>query len=177
MIHLARPDFEVADRSQFADTDLKAAAKGMYLIRDFSDQQEPAGTVFVQGSSSTFNLVQIIPRLEEAGLNVRIVAVISEELFRLQPDHYQRDIVPDSARFDSMVVTTMTKRVSAVSNLGPLAEEYSLTSDWDDRWRTGGTEPDVIAEARLDQDSIFNGIKRFADDRNNRLDRQRQALS
>lgn len=177
VIHLARPDFEVADRSQFADTDLKAAAKGMYLIRDFSDQQEPAGTVFVQGSSSTFNLVQIIPRLEEAGLNVRIVAVISEELFRLQPEHYQRDIVPDSARFDSMVVTTMTKRVSAVSNLGPLAEEYSLTSDWDDRWRTGGTEPDVIAEARLDQDSIFNGIKRFVEDRADRLDRQRQALS
>ena len=83
VIHLARPDFVVADRSKFADTDLKAAAKGMYLIRDFSADREPAGTVFVQGSSSSFNLVQVIPRLEEARLNVRIVAVISEELFRL----------------------------------------------------------------------------------------------
>ena len=176
VIHLARPDFVVADRSKFADTDLKAAAKGMYLIRDFSADREPAGTVFVQGSSSSFNLVQVIPRLEEAGLNVRIVAVISEELFRLQSEAYQQSIVPDSARFDSTFVTTMTKRISPVSNLGPLAQEYALTSDWDDRWRTGGSEPDVIAEAHLDQDSIFDGVKRFVDERAERLARQRAAL-
>jgi hypothetical protein len=33
---VARPDFPVADRSKFADTDLKAAAKGFYVIRDFA---------------------------------------------------------------------------------------------------------------------------------------------
>ncbi len=176
VIHLARPDFTVSDRSQFADTDLKAAAKGMYLIREFSADRDPAGTVFVQGSSSSFNLVQTIPHLEEAGLNVRIVAVISEELFALQPEAYQKHIVPDSARLDSMFITTMTKRISPVSNLGSLAQEYSLSSDWDDRWRTGGSEPDVIAESHLDQDSIFDGVKRFVDDRAERLIRQRTAL-
>ena len=176
VIHVARPDIAVADRTQFADTDLTSAAKGMYLIREFSADQEPAGTVFVHGSSSTFNLVQIIPRLEEAGLNVRIVAVISEELFALQTEAYQKSIVPDSARLDSMFITTMTKRISPVSNLGPMAQEYSLSSDWDDRWRTGGSEPDVIAEAHLDKDSIFEGVKRFVDDRAERLARQRAAL-
>ncbi len=35
-IEVARPDFPVADRSKFADTDLKAAAKGFYVIRDFA---------------------------------------------------------------------------------------------------------------------------------------------
>ena len=177
IIHVARPDFTVANRSTFADTDLKAAAKGMYLIRDFARGQEPAGTVFVQGSSSSFNLVAIIPRLEEAGLNVRIVSVISEELFANQPEAYRESILPASTRYDSMFVTTGTKRVPPVDNLGPLAEEYSLSSDWDDRWRTGGTEPDVIAESRLDQDSIFEGVKRFVDDRAARLARQRDALS
>ena len=176
VIHVARPDIKVADRSQFADTDLMAAAKGMYLIREFSPDQEPAGTVFVQGSSSTFNLVQIIPRLEAAELNVRIVSVISEELFRLQSEAYQDSIVPDSARLDSMFITTMTKRVSPVSNLGPLAQVYALSSDWDDRWRTGGSEPDVIAESHLDEDSIFDGVKRFVDARSERLARQRAAL-
>ena len=34
-IEVARPDFPVADRSAFADTDTKAAAKGLYVIRDF----------------------------------------------------------------------------------------------------------------------------------------------
>ena len=176
VIHVARPDFSVADRSTFADTELTAAAKGMYLIRDFAPGQEPGGTVFVQGSSSTFNLVSIIPRLETAGLNVRIVAVISEELFANQPEAYRDSILPASARVDSMFVTTMSKRIAPVANLGPLAQEYSLSSDWDDRWRTGGSEPDVIAEAHLDEDSIFEGVKRFVDDRPQRLERQRNAL-
>ena len=35
VLEVARPDFPVADRSTFADTDQKAAAKGLYLIRDF----------------------------------------------------------------------------------------------------------------------------------------------
>jgi transketolase len=63
-----------------------------------------------------------------------------------------------------------------VANLGPLTEEYSLSADFDDRWRTGGTEDDVIREARLDKDSIFEGIKRFVSERDSRLKRQGDAL-
>ena len=40
-------------------------------------------------------------------------------------------------------------------------EEYSLYADFDDRWRSGGMEPDVIAEAHLDEESIYQGIARF----------------
>ena len=134
------------------------------------------GNVFVQGSSSTFNLVQILPELEKEGINVRVSAVISEDLFRLQPRSYQESILPDAARYDSMFVTTMTKRVPQLANMGPLTEEYSLTADWDDRWRTGGSEADVIAESHLDADSILKGIRRFARDRDDRLRRQRGAL-
>ena len=35
-IEVARPDLPVADRSTFADKDLRAAAKGLYVIRDFA---------------------------------------------------------------------------------------------------------------------------------------------
>jgi transketolase len=71
----------------------------------------------------------------------------------------------------------MTKRVPPIANLGPLTEEYSLYADWDDRWRTGGTEPDVITEAHLDTESIYTGILRFARERDKRLKRQREALT
>jgi transketolase len=175
-IHVARPDFPVADRSTFADSDLTAAAKGIYLIRDFVADRPAMGTVWVQGSSSTVNLLKALPRLEAEGANVRIAAVISPELFAYQSDDYRRHVLPDSARFDSMVVSTMTKRVPPIHDLGPLTEEYSLYADHDDRWRTGGTEPDVIAEARLDPDAIFEGVMRFARDRDRRLGRQREAL-
>ena len=107
------------------------------------------GTVLVQGSSSTMNLVSVLPRLKEAKLNVRIVSVISTELFGFQSEDYQRHVLPDAARYDCMVISTMTKRVPPVANLGPLTEEYSLYADFDDRWRSGGNESDVITEAHL----------------------------
>ena len=76
-----------------------------------------------------------------------------------------------------MVVSTGTRRMPPVRDLGPLTDEYSLWSDWDNQWLTGGTEPDVIAEANLDADSIHAGIKRFAAARSERLARQREVLA
>lgn len=177
IIEVARPDFPVADRSTFADTDLKAAAKGLYVIRDFDPDKPKHGYVVVQGSNSTVNLVQIIPKLEAAGINVKIIAAVSEELFDLQPDAYRRSVLPPEARYDSMVVSTGTQRVFPIRNLGPLTETYSLTADWDNQWLTGGTEPDVIAEAHLDSDSILTGITRFANEREQRLSDQRELLT
>ena len=61
-------------------------------------------------------------------------------------------------------------------NIGPLTDEYSMTSDWDNQWLSGGTEADVIAEAHLDPKSILASVKRFAEDRPKRLQRQRSML-
>ena len=177
VLEVARPDFPVADRSTFADTDLKAAAKGFYLIRDFDPDKPKHGYVVVQGSSSTVNLMSALPRLESEGVNVRVIAAISEELFTRQPQEYQDSVLPAGAKYDMMVVTTGTRRMWPIQNAGPLTDEYSLTSDWDNQWLTGGTEADVIAEAHLDAESIYAGIKRFADERESRIGRQTTALA
>ena len=177
VIHVARPDSLVADRSRFADPDLCAAAKGIYLLRDHDPALPPMGTVWVQGSSSTVNVVRVLDRLEEEGINVRVASVISPELFADQPAAYREHVYPASSRFDSMVVSTMTKRVPPLPDLGPLTEEYSLYADADDRWLTGGTEDDVIAEAGLDTESVFRGIERFAHERDDRIGRQRRAFA
>jgi len=169
-IHVARPDFPVADRETFADKDILASAKGCYVIRDFAEGPRH-GTVLCQGSSSTVNTVAVLKKLEEAKVNVRVVAVISEDLFREQPEEYQKRILSDSDLLDAMYITTGTKRCPPISNLGPFTEEYSLSSDHDDRWRTGGLEPDVIAEAHLDEQSIFDAISRFANERTQRMER------
>jgi transketolase len=176
-IEVARPDFPVADRSKFADPDLKAAAKGLYVIRDFASDKPRSGYVLVQGSSSTVNLVSFLPRLEDAGINVKVVAAVSEELFDRQVKEYRRSVLPPEAYYDLMVVSTGTRRVWPIRNLGPLTDDYSLTSDWDNQWLTGGLEAEVIAEAHLDPESIFSGIQRFARDRDSRLVRQRDLLA
>jgi len=76
-----------------------------------------------------------------------------------------------------MVVSTGTRRVMPARNLGPLTDAYSMTSDWDNQWLTGGLEPDVIAEAHLDPESIFKGIERFAADREQRMAKQKAAFT
>jgi transketolase len=176
-IEVARPDFPVADRAKFGDTDLKAAAKGFYVIRDFAPGQPKHGYVVAQGSSSTVNLVGVLPRLEQAGINVKVIAAISEALFDRQPEAYRNSVLPPQARYDLMVVSTGTRRVWPLSDPGPLTDAYSLTSDWDNQWLTGGLEADVITEAHLDRDSIFAGIERFARDRSERLSRQKALLN
>src|SRR5579863_1325185 len=175
-IEVARPDFAVVDRGKFADPDLKAAAKGLYVIRDFAPGKPKHGYVIVQGSSSTMNLVKTLARLEEAGINVKVISAISEDLFDRQPESYRNSVLPPAALYDAMVVSTGTRRVTPVRNLGPLTDDYSLTSDWDNQWLTGGLEPDVIAEAHLDAASIFAGISRFATEREKRMATQRERL-
>ena len=176
IIEVARPDNPVADRSTFADKDPLAAAKGFYVIRDFAPDKPRHGTVIAQGASSTVNLMKILPRLEKAGINVKIVSAISEELFDLQPESYRNAVLPPQALVDAMVVSTGTRRVMPARNLGPLTDAYSLTSDWDNQWLTGGLEADVIAEAHLDPESIFKGIERFAADHDQRMAKQKAAL-
>ncbi|MDT8066888.1 MAG: hypothetical protein ROO76_01850 [Terriglobia bacterium] len=175
-LEVARPDFPVADRSHFADSDLRAAAKGLYVIRDFAPNKPRHGYVIAQGSSSTVNLVKVLPKLEAAGINVKVIAAISEELFDRQPQAYRDSVLPPEARYDLMVVSTGTRRMWPLRNLGPLTDEYSLTSDFDNSWRTGGLEREVIAEAHLDPDSIFSGVERFANDHERRIGDQRKMI-
>ena len=177
VIEVARPDFPVADRSTFADKDPKAASKGLYVIRDFDPGKPKHGYVVVQGSSSTVNLVSVLARLEQEGINVKVVSAISEELFQRQPQEYRDRVLPPEACFDLMVVSTGTRRVWPVQDAGPLTDAYSLVSDWHNKWLTGGTEGDVIAEAHLDSESIFQGVKRFALDRDSRISRQAEQLA
>jgi transketolase len=175
-LEVARPDFAVADRNHFADTDLRAAAKGLYVIRDFAPDKPRHGYVIAQGSSSTVNLVKVLPKLEAAGVNVKVIAAISEDLFDRQPQAYRDSVLPPEARYDLMVVSTGTRRMWPLRNLGLLTDKYSLTSDFDNSWRSGGLEGDVITEAHLDPDSIFAGVERFASERERRIGDQREMI-
>ena len=54
-----------------------------------------------------------------------------------------------------------------------VAEEYAMSADWDDRWRTGGSVEEIKAEAHIDPESLWKGIERFARERDQRLARLR----
>jgi transketolase len=175
-LHLTRPPVTIPDREKLGMASHFEAARGAYLLRDFKPGVPRQGTVFIQGTSTTANLVTILPKLDSAGVNVRIVAVISPQLFALQDSAYRESIASTACRWDAMCITNRSLRTMREWIANPVVGEYSLASDWDDRWRTGGTVDEVVDEAHLGPGHIEDGIKRFAADRNVRLAKLRAAV-
>jgi transketolase len=175
-LHLTRPNVEIPDREALGMASHFEAARGAYLIRDFREGRPRMGTVFVQGTSTTANLVKVLPELDRAGLNVKIVAAISPQLFALQEPAYRSRIAATADRWDAMMISNRSLRVSRDWIENSIVAEYSLTSDWDNRWRTGGTVEEVVAEAHLSPEHILAGIERFVRDRDRRLAALRRAV-
>ena len=175
-LHLTRPAIEIPDRDALGMDSHFEAARGAYLIRAYDASRPKAGTVIVQGSSTTNNLVKILPKLNSSGPNVKIVAAISPQLFALQDRAYRDSVLSDSDRWDSMVISNRSRRVTSDWIAHQLVAEYSLTSDFDDRWRTGGSVDEVIDEAHLSSRHIADGIERFARDRDERLRRMKDRI-
>jgi len=170
-LHLTRPPVEIPDRAALGMPSHFAAAKGAYVIRDYKPGLKPMGTVIVQGTMTTANVVKLLPELDRTGLNVKIVAAISPELFRMQPADYQQQVLSDADWIDSMCITNRARKLMGDWMATKVSEEYTLSSDGDDRWRTGGTVEEVYEEAHLSPEWILKGIERFVADRDVRLRR------
>jgi len=175
-LHLTRPKVCIPDREALGMDSHFEAARGAYLIRQFDDSRPRMGTVFVQGTSTTKNVVEALPEIDKAGLNVKIVAAISPQLFRLQGRAWRDRVASTADRWDAMVISNRSLRVTQDWVANPVVAEYSLTSDWDDRWRTGGTVDEVIDEAHLSTRHVLEGIERFVKDREKRLKTLRDAV-
>jgi transketolase len=170
-LHLTRPPIEIPDREALGMPSHFAAARGAYVMRPFDEDKPKAGTVFVRGTMPTHNLVKLLPLLGREGLNVKVVAAISPQLFRAQDASYRQSVMSPADFVDSMVVTSGAFKLMRDWADGPITREYSLSSDFDDRWRTGGSVDEVISEAHLDSESIRVAIERFVTERSERLRR------
>jgi transketolase len=164
-LHLTRPTVEIPDRAALGMASHFDAARGAYLIRDAKPGQALAGTVYVQGTVTTANLIKMLPEIESRGLNVRVVACISPQLFRRQDAPYRDSICSEGDRWDGMAITNRAFKLMVDWVEGPVAREYSLSADWDDRWRTGGTVDEVMDEAHLGPGHILDAIERYVADR------------
>jgi transketolase len=105
---------------------------------------------------------------------VKIVVCASPQLFAMQDQAYRDATASLGDRWDGMAITNRAWQTMRHWISGPLARDYSLSSDWDDRWRTGGTVEEVIDEAHLGPDHIVAAIERFVRERQQRLARVRE---
>ncbi len=176
-LHLTRPAVEIPDRDALGMPSHFEAARGAYVLRAFRGDAPAMGTVFVQGTTTTANLVKLLPDLDKLGLNVKIVAAISPQLFRLQSTSYRDAVLAPADRLDAMAITNRTVKLMRDWVDGPLAAEYSMGADWDNRWRTGGSVDEVMDEAHLTPAYILEGIGRFVRERSSRLERLHELVA
>lgn len=168
-LHLTRPSVTIPDREQLGIPSHFEAARGAYVVRDYRPGQPRGGTFLVQGTSAMAGIITILPELDARGLNVKIVACTSPQLFAMQPESYRRMVLNPSDYANSTVITTQARWLMHDWLFNKVAEAYALTADWDDRWRSGGTVDEVLEEAHLSPEWLLKGIERFVNDREERL--------
>lgn len=169
-IHLTRPAVSVPDRAKLGVAPYLDAAKGAYVIKPHDPKRPKEGTLIVQGTSTTESVYALLPRLLAGeGPNVKLVQAVSWELFRMQPQAYRDAVLPRADWLDSTVITNGSRRGMHDWLPHKVAERYAMSSDWDDRWRTGGSVEELKVEARIDPASLWQGIAKFAAERQQRL--------
>ena len=168
-IHLTRPPIIIPDREALNIAPHLDASKGAYIIQDFDQEKEKKGIVIVRGTSSTNSLIQILPLIKENGLNIKIIAAISWELFKRQDRDYRELVVAPNEWADAMIITNSA--ISLMHNwiTNSVVKKYSMSPDHDNQWRTGGSIEQIVAESQLDPESLLKGIKVFVKNRSQRL--------
>jgi transketolase len=163
-LHLTRPGVEIPDREALGLGSYKDAAKGAYVLRAYKEGMPQQGVILVQGTMSTYNLINALSAIDAAGVNVKIVAVPSPQLFDMQTEEYQNSVLTTGDMLNSTYVTNRARRSMCDWNFNPLADRYAMSSDWDDMWRPGGSLDEVCDSAGIDIDSLVNGVVAFAED-------------
>jgi transketolase len=175
-LHLTRPPVEIPDRKALNIASHMEAAKGAYIIKDYDKSRPKKGVVIIRGTSCTNSLMKILPRFNVENLNVKIIAAISWELFQRQPTSYRISIISDQEWMDAMVITNGAIRLMHKWIANRVVEKYSMSPDFDNCWRTGGSLDEIVAESKLDPSSLWEGINQFAEEREQRLSSVRDSI-
>lgn len=175
-LHLTRPPVEIPDREALGMGSHFDASRGAYVVRDYRADEAEEGTFYIQGTSAMANTLKALPEIDKAGLNIKLVYVSSPQLFALQDEDYRKRIVSSSDKMNSTLITTSGKKLMPEFTFNPLALDYALSADWDNRWRTGGTLDEVLDEAHLTESWILEGIKTFAGDKDVRMQKLKSSI-
>ncbi len=165
-LHMTRPPIEIPDRHKLGIPSHFAAAKGAYIVKDFKADAPKDGVLIIQGSSAMVSVIKLLDELDRKNLNLKIVCATSYQLFRLQSEEYQNQVLSTEDWRASTVVTTQARWLMHDWLFSKESEKYALSADWDNRWRTGGTLDEVIEEAHLSPNWLLKGIQRFVHDHN-----------
>jgi transketolase len=107
---VTRPPEKVVDRAALRFPPAHAAAQGVYAMRKADPiSKQYNGTIVIQGNGVASIFVNdVLPKLDEKGLNLNVYYIASVELFRSLPREEQDSIFPEALTYDAMGITDFT---------------------------------------------------------------------
>ncbi|MCX5752134.1 MAG: hypothetical protein NTW97_00665, partial [Candidatus Krumholzibacteria bacterium] len=162
---VTRPNELVMDRAKLRVPPATAAVKGVYALRKAvkSAKKPYHGTLVLQGSGVTCTfMADVLPKIDEAKLNMNIFYVSSAELFSMLPEKEREKIFPAALMAEAMGITGYT-----------LATMYRWVASKEGRKRTlhafmkghylgSGQAAKVLEEAGLHGAGQWNAVKSYA---------------
>jgi transketolase len=159
---VTRPNEVVPDRAKLGLAPAIAARDGVYLLRRATGT--PDGRLVLQESGVTLAFVQdVLPRLERDGIDLEVYYVASLELFDELPAAERERIFPEAASGEAMGITGFTLATMyrwVRSNLGRACTLHPYGTG---HFPGSGQAQAVLAEAGLDGEGQYRGIRRYMD--------------
>ncbi len=162
---VTRPNEVIIDREALKLPPATEACKGVYAMRKADPKKKPYhGTLVLQGGGTTNTFVtEVLPRIDEAGLNMNIFYVSSAELFDLLPESEQEKIYPEELGREAMGITGLTLPTMyrwVTSNEGRRRTVHAFKHG---QYLGSGKAHKVFEEAGLHGDGQWKAIKEYAD--------------
>jgi len=158
--YVTRPGEPILDRAALGLPSVTAAAKGVYQFREAGDDRD--GTLVLQGSSVAYAfLLETLPLLEAAGIDLDVYYVASLELFDALPQEEQEAIFPADRAQEAMGITGFTVATLYRWIRSDLGRNHSLHPFHDGHYLGSGEGEMVIHEAGLDGEGQFQAIEAY----------------
>ena len=91
------------------------------------------------------------------------------ELFKAQSKVYKESIIFPTKWNDVMIMRNTTKKNMGIWIKNQHVANYSLSIDFNNPWRTGGSVDQIVSSSKLDSTNVFKAIYPFSDKRDKRL--------
>jgi transketolase len=157
---VTRPNETVPDRAMQGLPPATEAVNGLYALRKARGKGD--GTLVLQESGVTLVFVKdVLPRLEQAGIDLNVYYVASAELFDMLPAADRARIFPEERAREAMGITGFTLPTLYRWVHSHRGREASLHPFQKGHFLGSGQAHFVMAEAGLDGESQFRAIRAY----------------
>jgi transketolase len=161
---VTRPNETIVDREALGLPPATAAAEGVYAFRRANPEDSSYhGTLVIQGSGVANTFVsEVLPRIDEAGLNMNIFYVASVELFDLLPAERREEIYPADLADEAMGITGFTLPTMYRWITSRAGREMTVYPFKGGEFLGSGVAHKVLEEAELHGDGQWASVQEYA---------------